>query len=275
MKKLLVFILVLSATSLFNRIVSQDRIVLRSGDEIKCAVKEIGTTEIKYIQEEVSPDVIFSVNKKDVEKVIFADGKLFEINQENELLETVEQNSKDLFLIQKKNALKIDFISPVNNVLSLTYERCLQPGSTVEFSIGAVGIGIAKKEDNASGILFRGGYKLIRSPDHYIKGMRYAHILKGLYSKFEFDFASYRIEGYKELFGEREEYTLTKWAILLVLGSQYVFNDNFVIDTYTGIGFGRNNLEELDWTFPYGFATLDKSMPLAFSLGVRLGFLIK
>jgi hypothetical protein len=171
--------------------------------------------------------------------------------------------------------LKIDFISPVNNVLSLTYERCLTPGRTVEFSLGAVGIGIAQKDDNASGILFRGGYKLIRSPDHYIKGMRYAHILKGLYSKFEFDFASYHIEGYKELFSEREEYTLTKWAILLVLGSQYVFNDNFLIDTYAGFGFGRNNLEELDWTYPYGFTTLDKSMPLAFSMGIRLGFLIK
>lgn len=275
MKKKLILVLILVIASFSQMLYSQDRIIKRNGEEIKCSVKEIGTTEIKYIQEEFSPGVTFSVEKKEVEKIVFADGKVLEISMEKELKETVEQNSQDLFLIQKKNALKMDFISLANNVMSLTYERCLNPGRTIEFSLGGVGIGIAKKDDNALGILFRGGYKLIRSPDHYIKGMRYAHILKGTYSKFEFDFASYKIDGYDYLSGDSKKYTITKWAILLVLGSQYVFNDSFVIDTYAGIGFGRKNPENLDFNTSYGFATLDKEMPLAFSVGIRLGFLIK
>lgn len=276
MKKILIFILLIFITSHFQVLNAQDRIIKKSGDEIKCTVKEIGTTEIKYIQEEFNPDILFSIEKKEVKKIIFADGKELEITQEKELQETIEKNSEDIFLIQKKNALKFDFISLASNVFSLTYERCLEPGRSIEFSLGAVGLGFAEKDDDASGLLFRGGYKLMRSPDHYLRGMRYAHILKGPYAKLEFDFASYGIKGYKDVFsGEKEEYTLTKWAFLLVLGSQWVFNDNFLIDIYSGIGIGRNNLEELDWTYPYGFTTLGKRMPLAMSFGVRMGFLIK
>jgi hypothetical protein len=188
----------------------------------------------------------------------------------------VEKNSQDLFLIQKKNALKIDFLSLINNVASLTYERCLKPGNSVEFSLGPVGIGFADNKEKASGILFRGGYKLMRNPDFYLKGMRYAHILKGRYVKLEFDFASYGVNGKTDIFvEERQRYTITKWALMLVQGNQWVFNDNFVIDIYSGFGIGRNNQDELDLTYPYGFATLGKGFPLALSGGIRFGFLIK
>lgn len=128
------------ATAAFYGLDAQDTIVKRNGEEINCIVKEIGTAEIKYVQEEINPDVIFTTEKREVSKIIFADGKILEISQDKELQESVEKNSEDLFLIQKKNVLKLDFISLVNNVMSLTYERCLKPGSTLEFSVGAVGI---------------------------------------------------------------------------------------------------------------------------------------
>jgi hypothetical protein len=255
---------------------AQDTIVKRNGEKIQCIVKEIGTTEIKYIIEEINPDVLIAIKKDEVDQIIFSNGNIQKFESEEELQESIEQNSADLFVMQKKNALKIDFLSPINNTLSLTYERCLKPGRSLEFSLGAVGIGFAEKEDNASGILFRGGYKLVRSPDFYLKGMRYAHILKGPYAKLEFDFASYKIDGQTDPFSsERENYNLTKWAFLLVLGNQWIFSDNFVIDLYSGLGVGKNNLPDLDWTYPYGFSTLGKEFPMAASFGIRFGFLIK
>lgn len=254
---------------------AQDTIVKRDGERIICIVKEIGTTEIKYVLPEINPDLIYAVAKKDVEKIIHSNGIIQEFEKEEETSESIEKNSMDLFELQKKNALKIDFLGLINNTFTLTYERCLKPGRSVEFSLGAVGIGFAQKEDNASGILFRGGYKLARNPDFYLKGMRYAHIMKGPYLKMEFDFASYGIEGQKELFGEKEKYTLTKWALLVVLGNQWIFDDKFAVDLYSGIGVGKNNLEDLDWTFPYGFTTLGKEFPLAMSIGLRIGFLIQ
>lgn len=254
----------------------QDTIFKRNGEKIICAVKEIGTSEIKYINKEYNAELLFSILKNDIEKITYSDGKVQVFEYQPVSNENIEQNSQELFQAQKKNALKFDFISLVNNTFCLTYERCLKPARSLEFSLGVVGFGIAKKDDNASGILFRGGYKLIRSPEFYMKGMRYAHIMKGPYLKLEFDFASYGIEGYKDLFdSEREKYTLTKWGLLMVFGNQWVFNDNFVVDFYTGLGIGKNNMEDLDWTYPYGFTTFGDGFPLAMSMGLRIGFLLK
>lgn len=254
---------------------TQDSIILRNGKIIIGTVKEIGTSEIKYSTPEYKADLLFSIAIKDVLKVAFSDGKTKLFDIQPELSENIEQNSMELFKIQKKNAIKIDFLGLANNMLSLTYERCLKPARALEFSLGFVGLGVAEKDDNASGILFRGGYKLTRSPEFYIKGMRYAHIMKGPYLKFEFDFASYSIESYNYSYLEPGKYTLTKWAFLMVFGKQWVYNDNFVVDLYSGIGLGRNNLEDIDFSFPYGFSTFGKEFPIAFSFGLRFGFLLK
>jgi|GEM_PF-174261 len=253
----------------------QDSIIRRDGKVILGTVKEIGVSEIKYSNPEYNPDLLFSLPKNQILKIIFSDGKVQEFDYQADLAENIEQNSNDLFLVQKKDALKLDFLSLATNTTSITYERCLKPGSSIEFSLGVVGLGFADMEDNASGILFRGGYKLIRSPEFYMRGMRYAHIMKGPYVKFEFDFASYGLDGNKEIFSStREHYTLTKWGIMLVGGKQWVFNDNFVTDFYSGIGIGSNNLKDLDLSYPYGFTTFGDGFPLAFSFGLRLGFLM-
>lgn len=255
---------------------AQDTIVKRNGGKIICIVKEINTTEIKYILPAFNPDVLNAVERKDVLKIIYGNGKVQNFEEENENVQNIERNSADLYQMQKKNALKLDFISLATNVMTLTYERCLKPGRSLEFSLGVVGLGVAEKKDHASGILFRGGYKFLRNPDFYLKGMRYAHIMKGPYLKLEFDFASYGIEGYKDIFDEtKEHYTLTKWGIMMVLGNQWVFNDNFVVDLYSGLGIGKNNLQDFDLTYPYGFVTLGKGFPMAMSFGLRIGFLIK
>ncbi|MGQ8338792.1 hypothetical protein ACUNWD_19700 [Sunxiuqinia sp. A32] len=256
----------------------QDTIYQRNGEKIICTIKELGVTEIKYSLEEYNEGLLFVIGKKDIEKIVFSNGKVQTFAQNNNLEETAEQNSGEIFQTQKKDALKIDFLSLVANTTSLTYERCLKPGRSVEFSIGAVGLGFADMEDRASGILLRGGYKFIRSPNFYMDGMRYAHILKGSYVKLEFDFASYKVTGkdFLDIFNDQKErYTLTKFAFLVVIGKQWVFDNSFVVDLYSGVGVGNNNLDDLDNTYPYGFTTLGDSFPLALSLGLRLGLLVK
>lgn len=256
-----------------------DSIFRRDGIVILGNVKEIGVTEIKYSNPDFNRDLLFALPKNQIRKIVFSDGKVQEFDVQADLSENMEQNSQELFLIQKKNALKIDFLSLATNTTSLTYERCLKPGSSLEFSLGVVGLGFADMNDNASGILFRGGYKLIRSPEFFMRGMRYAHIMKGPYLKFEFDFASYGVDGEKDMFdifnSKIEHYNVTKWALMLVVGKQWVFNDNFVTNLYCGAGIGSNNLEELDISYPYGFTTFGDGFPLAFSFGLRLGFLLK
>lgn len=275
MKFRIIFLLLLSVA--VNVVNGQDQIVKRNGDIIRAKVKEIGTSEIKYVQEEINKDVLFSIDNVLVDKIIFSDGKEYLIDHQQNNLETTEQNSDDLFLIQRKNALKIDFISPIFNTTSITYERCLKPGGSVEFTLGAIGLGFSSDDDNAAGVLFKGGYKFLRSPDHYLRGMRYAHILKGRYAKMEFDFASFNRDTYEYIaYGSNAKTrgTTTKWALMLVMGSQSVFSDSFVIDTYFGIGIGKSNTNNYDSDFPHGFIASDGDTPIAASAGIRIGFLL-
>ncbi len=256
----------------------QDTIYKRNGEVIICKVKEIGTTEIKYASSEFKSDLLFAIEKNEIDRIVFADGKVQTFERQKALAETIERNSEELYQTQRKSAIKIDFLSPAVNTTSLTYERCTRPGQSLEFSVGAVGLGFADWDEKASGVLIRGGYKFMRNPDFYMRDMRYAHILKGRYLKTEFDFASYQVETDRYAFdfeNKIEKYNLTKWAILIVFGNQWVFNDIFLIDLYSGIGLGSNNQSELDDSYPYGFTTLGSDVPLSFSFGLRIGFLLK
>ncbi len=251
-----------------------DSIYTRKGEVIVGKVTEIGISEIRYMQPQKALDVVFVINKADIERIVFSGGQVQKFEPGLQKPETIESNSQELFLIQKKNAFKIDFLSLAANTLTLTYERCLKPGRSVELSGGIIGMGFGLKEEDASGVLFRGGYKFAQNPDFYLKEMRYSHILKGSYLKLELDFASYSVTNYEWFSESNSRYNNTKWAFLVVLGKQWVFNDSFLIDLFSGIGLGNNTLDNLDLTYPYGFATIGEDFPMAFSFGLRLGFLL-
>lgn len=258
------------------QVTAPDTIFTRDGNTITCKIREIGVSEIRYVQPQLNPDVVMVIEKKKVARIVYANGteQLFEA--EAAAPETIEQNSEELFALQRKNALKLDVLALAANNLTLTYERSLRPGRSIELTAGAIGLGFGMKEEHAAGILLKGGYKFARNPDFYLGGMRYAHILKGRYLKLELDFASYSVEAEREFFSyEKEKYAITKFAFLVVLGNQWVYDDKFLIDVYSGIGIGTNSLEDNDLSYPYGFATLGDELPLAFSLGVRMGFLFK
>jgi hypothetical protein len=267
-----IVLLVFLQTALFISASSQDTIFLHSGKEINCLVKEIGTREIKYANENFSEALLFTVDRKAVRMIAFSDGKIWENDLPPVSPEKLETESEDLYHIQKRNAWKMDFLSLASNTLTLTYERALETGNSIEFSLGYIGVGTANKEDNASGALFKGGYKLIKSFGFFTRDMRYAHILKGQYLKFEFGFANY---GFNDIYGwnEHERLNLSKWAVMTVLGQQWVFSDSFIFDFFSGIGIGRLTMDDWEEDYPYGFFISDNSFPIALSIGIRLGIL--
>jgi hypothetical protein len=271
MKNLVLFIIFFFfAASLFGQ-TDLDSIYTKGGDFILGKVKEIGSSEVRYTQPQSNLDVVYVINRRQIDRIVFSGGQ---VQQFDSKLETIEDNSEELFLIQRKNAFKIDFLSIAANMFVFTYERSLKPGRSLEFSGGVIGIGTGLEEEDASGVLFRGGYKFAKNPDFYLKDMRYTHILKGSYIKAEVDFASYSVNGTTNFLGKTSRYNNTKWAFLVVLGKQWVFDNRFLVDFYSGMGLGDNSLEQMDLTYPYGFATMGDDFPLAFSFGLRLGFLL-
>jgi hypothetical protein len=158
-----------------SAVFAQDLIMKKNNELIKCKIKEIGLDEIKYNLPEYSQDVLLSIDKDDIVKIIFENGKEMEFQKKMTNPETYREN--------KKNIIKVDFLSPLTGNTTFAYEHSLRPGRSVEASLGIIGLGIDPGEKNPGGAFIKFGYKFIKDPDFYLRGMRYAHILKGGYIK--------------------------------------------------------------------------------------------
>lgn len=257
-----VFLMILSVQVLN----AQDRIIQRNGNLIECRVEEIGSEEIKYILPEYGPDLQFGIRKSKVDRIIFANGREMFIDHLENARETTEKNSADLFFVQRRNAVKMAFLSPLTGVTAFSYERALRPGRSIEFTMSLIGLGFNNPE-NAAGVGLKAGYKFIRSPDHFIRGMRYAHILKGGYVKPELSFAKYMLRTKNE--------DVVKAALMINLGKQWIFSDVFLVDIYFGVGYGMTTSRIEDPEYPHDFVVVDPEFPLALDAGFRIGFLIK
>jgi hypothetical protein len=270
MKKLQVFIACLILGVFVQQAWAQDRIIKRSGEEIKCKIKEIGDDEIKYVMPEISGDVVFGIDKRDIEKVIFENGK--------EMSFKLEMESMDFYATQRRNAIKTDFLKPLFGWTSITIEHCLRPGRSIETTIGIIGLGKQLNSNQTDGgITLKFGYKFIQSPDFYLKGMRYAHILKGGYVRLEPAISIFSRDWHDEYTQTSGTDMITRVAALVILGKQWIFSDAFLIDIYAGVGFGYSNewdKKGSDVSFGYGFMAADSAFPVAGTTGFRIGFLL-
>jgi hypothetical protein len=258
----LITIIFLSACCMSLQAQQEDRIITRDGETISCKIVEVGYEEVAYTLAQYNHEVRFTILKSTVDRIVFANGQELVIDHAERARESAESNSADLFLVQKKNALKVDFLTPINGVTGFSYERALKPGRTVEGAIGIIGLGFNNPGD-AAGVGIKAGYKFLRSPDFYLKGMRYAHILKGGYVKPELAFATYSLR--------TEDRNVTKLAIMLNIGKQWVFSDAFLVDLFFGLGYGYSSAEGYD-DWPHYFAVGTDNVPLAVNWGFRVGF---
>lgn len=254
---------------------AQDRIIKADRDTIVCKVKEILSDEVKYILPETSMDILFGIDKNDIIKIILENGEELSFSHSLYGDKTYEN--------QKKQALKLDFFAPLTGNMSISYERLIRPSRSWEVSLGIIGLGVDNKERNPKGVFAKVGMKFIKSPDFYLKGMKYAHILKGTYVKPEIAFSTYSYDrGY---WGSSSDRRLTNWAAAfnIIIGKQYVFNDIFLLDMYFGLGYGFSKSTDeknafnnsSDEAYHYGFSGGNSETPMTITGGVKIGILLK
>jgi hypothetical protein len=244
--------------------VAQDRIIHMGKDTIRCVIREIGDTEIKYNKEGFKPDLIFGIDKNQVSEIIFADGRKIKFKD--------SMHDPVFYANQRKNAIKFGFLSPLFNATSFSYERSLGIAHSIEGTIGIIGLGYNDYSSvDAKGAYLKIGYKLIKSPDFYLKGMHYAHILKGGYIKPEINLSAYHYQSGDIAY---TTYHNTMFAFLLNFGKQWILEDSFLVDLFGGIGYGFGKNEGGDGMH-YAFVGSEEGNPFAFSAGLKIGFLIK
>lgn len=248
----------------------KDQLVKRDGKTIMCKILEIGDDEIKYNEEGLRNDIVVGIDKSKVAMIIFADGKEYKIDNSMGVYEDLST--------QNKNALKFNLFSPISGGYALSYERSLKPSRSIEAEIGL----IAKGENNnmgmpeAHGMFLKAGYKMMRSPDYYIRGLKYAHILKGSYVKPEISLTSfsydknYNYDYYGNPSGSDSGST-TKLAIMVNVGKQIVYTNAFAIDFFVGAGYAIGKLDpDLHY---YAFSATSSDVSFVMTGGVRVGFL--
>ncbi len=133
MKTLKFIILCSFIFSIATGVSAQDMIIKKNADTLNCKVREIGSEEIKYNLPEYSPDLMFTITKEKISKLIFENGK--EMTFQNEMDNPMN------YADQNKNAIKIDFLSPLTGNTTFAYERSIKPGQSLEATLGIIGLG--------------------------------------------------------------------------------------------------------------------------------------
>jgi hypothetical protein len=260
---LIVFLSIFILSSLSQ---AQDKIFKKNQEVIECKITEVGTDYVKYFLPDYPDDVLFSIDTDKIRKIVFSSGK------EKYFIE--ELKNPENYTDNKKNALKLDFISPLTGNTTFAYERSLKPGRSMEATLGIIGLGIGISDLRQAGAFMKFGYKFLKSPDYYYKRMRYAHLLKGSYVRPEIGFAYYSYNTQPDFYGgDRERKSVFTMAMHLIIGKQWVFDDAFLVDFFVGIGYGFSD----DGTaqYSYGYVVSDPSVPVSATAGLRIGMLFK
>jgi len=258
---------------------------MTSGKIIECKVTEVGTEEIKYKVSKEIDAAVYAVKKIDVKKIEFADGRIENFQDDLE--------NPDLYGDNNKNAWKIDFISPLLGSTIFSYERSIKPGFSIEGSLGIIGLGMSPNNSKSRGAFVKFGPRFMRTPDFRKGSLRYYHVLKGAYVQPQVLFGafnsdvSYGIIGINGPSQVNSHTTTTYGSLMVVFGKQSVFSNVFLLDFYSGIGWGftstsKQNIPQNSFNFEsnpnrnaYGAAIGGSNFPLAATVGLKLGFLTK
>lgn len=259
---------------------AQDAILKTNDEIIKCKIKEVGLDEVKYTLPQYPQDVLFVIDKDEITKIIFENGE--------EMAFQKAMNDPAKYTDNRKNALKIEFMSPLFGSTTFAWEHSLKPGKSVEVTLGIAGLGMDMYDEDAAGVFTKFGYKFIKSPDFYLRGLRYAHLLKGSYFKPEISLGLVKMDVYKEQLlydnfsgywynsGVEERESVFAAAIQAVVGKQWVFDNAFCADIHFGLGYGFNTASDgYGNTYHSGFIADNSGFPISVSGGFAIGFLIK
>ena len=232
-------IIIIAAICIANFVFAQDVIVKRNNDSLKVKVTEVNIDEIKYRFYNEPNGASYSIDKAEVAIIRFESGRI-EIFESNVLAPLPLK-------MQSKQAIKINFISPILGYTKLSYERTLQPGQSVEISTTLIGLGI-EREGRPRGAAASFAYKFIKTPNFYTRGIRNTHQMQGLYVAPTLQIGSFSSNSLSlnNLFSfENTGRTNTSYvAGMLFVGNQAVFGNHFLLDINAGLGIGSMSGDE-------------------------------
>ena len=143
-------------------LVAQDKIISKKGDETLCTITRITDTHIEYLDPQ---DEFYKIEKKYIKEVEFSENPRNPIDHSN----------------NTSKVIKFNLLSLLNNSLQFSYEKALDPISSIEITFKVFGVSIKDFPEEKKGGGIDLGYRF-RLGD-FINGDRKienSHVLDGI-----------------------------------------------------------------------------------------------
>lgn len=191
MRKIIhVLILLCCSASLWSQ---SDTLYTKTKQKITCKIIEINDSEIKYRVAAAEEGPVYVINRIKVSRYTLANG-FSEILAPDEL--SIENQHASI--LNNRSVVKMHPFSFVNSQFSFAYEQVIKVGTSVDVEVGYVNSNINYNYSMGggfynqygtrafySGAYIKPGFKFFVGQDFTLKGMRYAHPLKGRYIKLD------------------------------------------------------------------------------------------
>ncbi|MFA7081689.1 MAG: hypothetical protein WC135_03665 [Bacteroidales bacterium] len=245
MKKLIFISIIMFS---FLSLSAQDLIVRKNPKaEITCKIIEIGEELVAYSADLGGQERRFTIDKNNIVYIKFENGEI--LNIEHSMF------GKNNYQDNTNNAIKFNFTAPIIGFMEFDYERSIKPEQSWTAGLAIIGLGYQNFLYDATGIAISGGYRFYRSPDYYVRNMKYAHILKGSYvmPRIKMSLINAKVEQWGITYNEYGqiidgnntiEKNMASINLMVVAGKQWVFSNRFLIDWCFGIGYSFSNLKD-------------------------------
>ncbi|MDP1801375.1 MAG: hypothetical protein Q8L81_08490 [Bacteroidota bacterium] len=317
MKKLLFsFVFLFVATVIFSQ---ADTLYLQKNKKIACKIMEINESEIKYKWAGNMDGPIYFIDKASVIKYALANG-FTERLVPDEL--SIENEHKEI--LGNRQVIKISPFSAAFSHLTVAYESVIKVGMNLDIEAGYINSSINSDASNNifrkgfnnsthnSGVFIKPGIKFFLGEDFSIKGLKYAHPLKGRYVKLDFAVSYINFEDLSRVYYNNNNtypppavnsqtvysnMNTISYGGFVNYGRQFILGNILTLDYYAGIGFtgqtesysnpdfftnpfGTGNQQqyyygnERNYTSNYhGFIRVP-TLGLSFTAGFRVGYII-
>jgi hypothetical protein len=237
-----------------------DTLYTKKQQKIPCKIVEISELDIKYKRADLLDGPVYVISKLNVMKYVLSTGYTEVIVPDELSLENEHGN-----IIKNRSAIKISPFSPVNNQITLAYEKVLRVGTNLDIEFGYTNSHMTKNPDITgtfnntfhTGFFIKPGVKFFLGQDYSIRGLKYAHPLKGRYIRLDLAFAYLNYQNvqradYIYMYGTPYQPSsmrtistdLTSFAYggFVNYGRQFILSNVLTLEYYIGAGFtGQSN----------------------------------
>ncbi len=285
-----------------------DTLYLQKNKKVACKIYEINEYEIKYKQANMLDGPTYFIDKSSIVKYCLSNGFCERLTADELSLENEHKE-----ILGNRQVVKIHPFSFAGSHISFAYEKVIKVGMNLDIEAGYINSNINTSANIfgvnnygdifKSGIYFKPGVKFFLGQDFSIKGLKYAHPLKGRYIKLDAVIANVNYNNVSQTIGigyptysYQTIYTDVRaiaYGGFVNYGRQFILGNILTLDYYVGVGFTGQSLTYTNPNYnsnlynyggyrynEYQFSTNYYSffrvptIGMSFTAGFRIGYII-